>query len=590
MRYKAGIFKLAALLTAFLLAFFVFAGCGKKNSNVTPDNGGGNQQGGETTDKDEGDNEGEIAFEDMTTQQRFEAMQAAIAASYGNYSLTAHIENNNSSKIMDCSMNIADGKMIAENISKNENDTTNITSYGLRQGGYFYEKFTMGDYSSVLVTYGEILYENLVGFIDQMLSSLLRALPVKDFYGLAIKNSTVGEESVSFSFAEYAYDVPSGTIVPEKNGCKVEFIFRDLLSTSINLNNKIYNISVDIARLGGNEVTLPVSEAEMTEGISDYDRAYAEIEAAFSADTAKVDVVFTDYTFKSIEAVFSDGEMLCNAVIPGGTATDMRLASIRRDGMFVYAGDPPAKSVGMQPLSENGSDVAWALKALLGISSISEDYFEFEQGSTEKLVLSDAGKEYYVYCKAMSLTVGDGQYELDATLTDDAVNYGGLPGHAVVTISDVGTAGEIDFPQDLSEQADFYIDGILYGKTDESGKAEVRLVREYATIAVINSEITVGGKTYTVDTLGDEMFSVYAYGYPQLRYIVVPTSVTSVECSFPGSSLLCYCGTAEQYADVIAAGRPFVYFYSETEPTDDGDYWYWKTEGEAAAVWGSDTQ
>lgn len=588
MRYKAGIFKLAALLTAFLLAFFVFAGCGSNKTGVNPDDN--SQQGGETTDKDEGDNEGEIAFEDMTTQQRFEAMQAAIAASYGNYSLTAHIENNNSSKILDASMNIADGKMIAENISKNENVTTNITSYGLRQGGYFYEKFTMGDYSSVLVTYGEILYENLVGFIDQMLSSLLGALPVKDFYGLAIKNSTVGEESVSFSFAEYAYDVPSGTIVPEKNGCKVEFIFRDLLSTSINHNNKIYNISVNIARLGGNEVTLPVSEAEMTEGISDYDRAYAEIEAAFSADTAKVDVVFTDYTFESIEAVFSDGEMLCNAVIPGGTATDMRLASIRRDGMFVYAGDPPAKSVGMQPLSEDGSDVAWALKALLSISSISEDYFEFEQGSTEKLVLSDAGKEYYGYCKAMSLTVGDGQYVLDATLTDVAVNNGGLPRRAVVTISDVGTAGEIDFPQDLSEQADFYIDGILYGKTDESGKAEVRLVREYATIAVIKSEITVGGKTYTVDTLGDEMFSVYAYGYPRLRYVIVPTSVTSVECSFPGSSLLCYCGTAEQYADVIAVGRPFVYFYSETEPTDDGDYWYWKTEGEAAAVWGSDTQ
>lgn len=590
MRYKAGIFKLAALLTAFLLAFFVFAGCGKKNNNVMPDSGDGTHQGGETTDKDEGDNEGEIAFEDMTTQQRFEAMQTAIAASYGNYSLTAHIENNNSSKILDSSMNIADGKMIAENISENENVTTNMTSYGLRQGGYFYEKFIMGDYTSVSVTYGESLYENLVGFIDQMLSSLLGTLPVKDFYGLAIKNSTVGEESVSFSFAEYAYDVPSGSIVPEKNGCKVEFIFRDLLSTSINLNNKIYNISVNIARLGGNEVTLPVSEAEMTEGISDYDRAYAEIEAAFSADTAKVDVVFTDYTFESIEAVFSDGEMLCNAVIPGGTATDMRLASIRRDGMFVYAGDPPAKSVGMQPLSENGSDVAWALKALLSISSISEDYFEFEQGSTEKLVLSDAGKEYYDYCEAMSLTVGDGQYELDATLTDDAVNDGGLPSRAVVTISDVGTAGEIDFPQDLSEQADFYIDGILYGKTDESGKAEVRLVREYATIAVIKSEITVGGKTYTVDTLGNEMFSVYEYGYPQLRYVIVPTSVTLVECWFPGSSLLCYCGTAEQYADVIAAGRPFVYFYSETEPTDDGDYWYWKTEGEAAAVWGSDTQ
>lgn len=554
------------------------------------DNPGGTENEGNPGNIGESDNPD---FEDMTMQERYEALCAAVDAADGNYTLTLALSNLSGTRALDMSIGIADGKMVAANesraTSQGSTSTNQVTSYGLRQGDYFYEKTVIGTQSQTNVSYGASVYEAIPDVLDSVLSLVLGTWEVDGFYERMLETASVGEDAVTFAFAEYAYDVPDGSIVPEEDGCRIDFTFRDILSTAYDSQGLTYEISVVLSALGTTEVTLPVSEAEITAGITEYDRAYAEIERAFAADTASLTVEFTDYSFDSLTATLNEGQALCEITATAGTDTaqSVRLGLIKRDGVFVYVGDLYYENVGLAPLSETGLDVGWLLDNVLGVSRIAKGYFQLSPDTPGELVLSDEGKEFYNYCESMRLTMDDGVYVLDATLTDIAVNWGGFPKRAVMTISGVGTADPIEFPADLAAQADWYIDGVLYGY-DGRGDGQVRLIEQYAETAVIRSELTVGGPTRPVTTLGAELFDVYEDGYPRLRRIVVPVSVRIIDGYVPGSVKLYYCGTAEQFAAVTGTGAASatVYYYSETEPADDGNqYWHWNDDRTEVVDW-----
>lgn len=563
---------------------------GTENEGDNPGGETGNEDnpGGETGNED---NPGGI--EDMTMQERYEALCAAVDAANGNYTLTIAVVNRTETSKLDISIHIADGKMTAEMeseyASQGDTSTTAVTSYGLRQGDYFYEKTVIGTQSQTNVSYGESVFEKIPAVLDSVLSRVLGVYRVSGFYERMLGTASVGEDAVTFAFAEYMYDVPDGSIVPEEDGCRIDFTFRDILTPSYDSRELTYEVRVVLSALGTTEVTLPVSEEEITAGITAYDRAYAEIERAFSADTATLTVEFTDYYMTGLTAALHEGQALCEATVPDWTGTTegtIRFGLIKRDGTFVYVGDMYYENVGLAPLSETGMAVGWLLDNVLGVSGIAQGYFELSPDDNGTLVLSDAGKEYYNYCESMRLTIDDGVYTLDATLTDAAVSWGSLPKRAVMTISGVGTAAPIEFPADLASQADWYIDGVLYG-IDGQGNGQVRLIDEYAEAAVIRSELTVGGVTRPVTTLGAELFDVYEYGYPRLRAIVVPVSVRIIDCYLPGSVKLYYDGTAEQFAGVTGDGAASatVYYYSETAPADDGNYWRWNDDRTEVVDW-----
>ena len=576
---------LAVLLGVVLVFAFASMAVGCDGAAVPPPAG---QESGT-------DGEGETpgGFEEMTTEERYEALCAAVAAADGDYTLTLSLSNRAGTRRQDMSLAIADGKMIAEAesayTSQGDTETTEVTSYGLRQGDYFYEKTVIGTHSQTNVSYGASMYESIPAVLDNALSSMLSGYTVHGFYERMLGTASVGADAVTFAFEEYAYDVPDGSIVPEEGGCRIDFTFRDILSMAYTPQALTYEVSVVLSALGTTEVTLPVSEEEITAGITEYDRAYAEIERAFAADTATLTVDFTDYYMTGLTVALHEEQALCEATVPDWTGTTegtIRFGLIKRDGAFVYVGDMDSMHIGLQPLSETGMDVGWLLNNVLGVSGIAEGYFELSPDDNGTLVLSDAGKEFYNYCESMRLTIDDGVYTLDATLTDAAVSWGSLPKCAVMTISGVGTADPIEFPADLTAQADWYIDGVLYG-IDGQGNGQVRLIDEYAEAAVIQSELTVGGVTRPVTTLGAELFDVYEDGYPRLRRIVVPVSVRIIDCTFPGSVKLYYEGTAEQFAGVTGDGAASaaVYCYSETEPSDDGDYWHWNDDRTEAVEW-----
>ena len=146
-----------------------------------------------------------------------------------------------------------------------------------------------------------------------------------------------------------------------------------------------------------------------------------------------------------------------------------------------------------------------------------------------------------------------------------------------------------------------YIDGIMYGIKD--GVATVVRQPINTTTANISASVTYMENTYSVTsikeyafyncrtmtsiTIPDSVTSIgeYAFcGCTSLTSITIPDSVMSIgEYAFYGcNALTIYC-EAESWqggwsSDWNYSDRP-VYWYSETEPTVEGDYWHYDSDG-----------
>ncbi len=86
----------------------------------------------------------------------------------------------------------------------------------------------------------------------------------------------------------------------------------------------------------------------------------------------------------------------------------------------------------------------------------------------------------------------------------------------------------------------------------------------------------------------------WAFGYcNRLTSVIIPESVTSIgDMAFAECNTLeavYYRGTATQWQAVIGSdsfvSAPTVYYYSETQPTDTGNYWHFDTDGVTPVKW-----
>ena len=101
------------------------------------------------------------------------------------------------------------------------------------------------------------------------------------------------------------------------------------------------------------------------------------------------------------------------------------------------------------------------------------------------------------------------------------------------------------------------------------------------------TSVTIGNG---VTSIGEGAFA-YCDG---LTSIVIPDSVTSIgDMAFADCNTLeavYYCGTATQWQAVTIGSDPFVstttvYCYSETQPTDTGNYWHYASDGVTPVEW-----
>ena len=87
----------------------------------------------------------------------------------------------------------------------------------------------------------------------------------------------------------------------------------------------------------------------------------------------------------------------------------------------------------------------------------------------------------------------------------------------------------------------------------------------------------------TITEIDDNIFDYCAYSDD--LFVVIPTSITTIGNALNTqnyTTYYLYYGTEEQWNTNVTVGHPYsyeVYFYSEEEPTSEGNYWHFDENG-----------
>ena len=149
------------------------------------------------------------------------------------------------------------------------------------------------------------------------------------------------------------------------------------------------------------------------------------------------------------------------------------------------------------------------------------------------------------------------------------------------------------------------IDGNLYTK-DGSTLVQYAIGKKDTSFVIPDSVTTIGSSAFsgcsslTSVTIPDSVASIGAYafdGCSSLVSVVIGDSVTSIDFwAFSGCSSLIsvyYDGTEENWKKIsidyrYGSNEPLInatrYYYSETEPTEAGNFWHWGENGEVV-IW-----
>lgn len=443
--------------------------------------------------------------------------------------------------------------------------------YGLYKEGFVYElAFVGGQKNQSNIYYSP---ERPLNILEALDIPAYMVLGVQNFYDSLCRNLRTEGDKLVFTAA----GAQNGTVTLSESGAAISFTAA-----------YVGEVRIAIGKVGTNTVDFgALQESEFTGDFTAYDRIFAEMKWVMDADTATAETVLSYGSEKTSKHTgFSAGEMLQNTYTGEGDAAQESLseAYIRSGDAFVFI----SQAAGANAPSVKG--LVWEGRTVADIfvqfdvtdRLFNETYFVFEAGSEEKVVLSEAGKKAYPYCDSLLIDLSqEGRYTVSITFKSQPYGY---PEAAEIVIESVGEPKILVFSESFKQCAEQYRGGVLYSLGETNAVAEY--ASPFSGSVVVADEITVGGKTYKVTSLGAS-FAADAY----FTEIVLPAGITNLNAALaraPALEKIYFGGTAAQFDALEGAsfyGRPTVYYYAEEQPSAAGYYWRWNEEGTAPEAW-----
>ena len=443
--------------------------------------------------------------------------------------------------------------------------------YGLYKEGFVYElAFVGGKKNQSNIYYSP---ERPLNILEALDIPAYMVLGVQNFYDSLCQSLRTEGDKLVFTAA----GAQNGTVTLSEGGAAISF-------TAANLGE----VRIAIGKVGTNTVDFgALQESEFTGDFTAYDRIFAEMKWVMDADTATAETVLSYGSEKTSKHTgFSAGEMLQNTYTGEGDAAQESLseAYIRSGDAFVFISQAAgANAPSVKGLVREGRTVADIFVQFDVTDRLfNETYFVFEAGSEEKVVLSEAGKKAYPYCESLLIDLSqEGRYTVSITFKKQPYGY---PEAAEIVIESVGEQNSLAFSEPFEQCAEQYRGGVLYSLGETNAVAEY--ASPFSVSVVVADEITVGGKTYKVTSLGAS-FAADAY----FTELVLPAGITNLNAALaraPALEKIYFGGTAAQFDALEGAafyGRPTVYYYAEEQPSAAGYYWRWNEEGTAPEAW-----
>lgn len=444
--------------------------------------------------------------------------------------------------------------------------------YGLYKEGFVYElAFVGGQKNQSNIYYSP---ERPLNILEALDIPAYMVLGVQNFYDSLCRNLRTEGDKLVFTAA----GAQNGTVTLSESGAAISFTAA-----------YVGEVRIAIGKVGTNTVDFgALQESEFTGDFTAYDRIFAEMKWVMDADTATAETVLSYGSEKtSIHTGFSAGEMLQTTYAGTGDAAPATMAEayIKSGDAFVYV---------LQDIAAGGAPsvkgLVWEGRTVADIfvqfdvtdRLFNETYFVFEAGSEEKVVLSEAGKKAYPYCDSLLIDLSqEGRYTVSITFKSQPYGY---PEAAEIVIESVGEPKFLVFSESFKQCAEQYRGGVLYSLGETNAVAEY--ASPFSVSVVVADEITVGGKTYKVTSLGAS-FAADAY----FTELVLPAGITNLNAALaraPALEKIYFGGTAAQFDALEGAsfyGRPTVYYYAEEQPSAAGYYWRWNEEGTAPEAW-----
>ena len=498
-------------------------------------------------------------------------------------------------------------------------DENTYAYFAVREGAYLYSRsYELGyeDSYDDDVTYTGAPYSysapELLSMTLSMIGDSGSEIVIPALYE-EIKGSAVAEENGGTCSVS---ELGQGTIALTESGAVFTF-------AQIPQGNGV-TVRIAVENVGTNTLAFGFDEAALKAGFDAFDLRYAELSWLFyTCSDARVTETYT-YGGQDIvlNSTLGGGELLraygsgetAAAVVggedayilidlsggtfkPGTTDVDGNLSEggvpadppgdASEDGAEVPE-DPseeePAPSSGFTAELTGRAYIGGLLSGLL-VNSIQSRYFTFAEGSQTRFVLSAAGEQWFTYGESVTIDFNeDGSYQLTAELNDLSPL---MPETVTMHVYDVGEVGKVEFPDQIEAYREFLGEDFYYLPTGGSGAQAVRMRQEMKDV-VLAGEIETGGVTYTVTSLSGRL--LYRYN-GMVETVVIPASVNDFGNAFEDAYSLQYIyfeGTPQQYeaaANKAFYSSPAVYYYSEEEPTEEGNFWHWNEDGTAAVRW-----